>query len=34
MNPIPLGWRLWVQIAGGIVAADLVIWVLHHFGVG
>jgi hypothetical protein len=31
VNPLPVGWRLWVQIAGGIVAGGVVLDLVHRF---
>jgi hypothetical protein len=29
MNPLPIGWRLWAQIAGGIVVGGVCLDLVH-----
>jgi len=31
MNPLPVGWRLWAQIAGGIIVGDIVVDLVRRF---
>jgi len=31
MNPLPVGWRLWAQIAGGIIVGGVALDLIRHF---
>jgi hypothetical protein len=31
MNPLPVGWRLWAQIAGGIIVGGVALNLIHRF---